>query len=82
MRIEIPRIFYITDREKRYLSLIAEAQKKGERDLYGYVSRKELIASGTVRNAMYRLRKRFEQALVFVDEYRVWRKKIVGRRII
>lgn len=82
MRIEIPRIFYITDREKRYLSLIVEAQKKGERDLYGYVARKELIASGTVRNAMYRLRKRFEQALTFVGDYRIWRKKIVGRRII
>jgi hypothetical protein len=71
-----------TERDRRILELIIEAQRRGLRDVYGYVGQKLLLDRKTVANRMYLLRKKYEACLAFGQEYRDWRRKIRGHQFL
>jgi hypothetical protein len=72
-----------TERDRKILQCIVEARRKRLKNVYGYVAQKLLLDPNTVRNRMYRLRKKYEACLAFMQEYREWRRKLgFGRQFI
>jgi len=76
----MPGYVGITEKEEEIIKLLVKYQH-GKRPIAA-VADVLHVSPGTVRNALYRLRRRYDKAVDFVTRYREWRKKMPKRRYL
>lgn len=69
----------LTFKEERLLRALYKAIKMGHRNPVAAAADELRIARHTVYTTLYRIRRRYMDALHFGEEYRKWRKKLGDR---
>jgi DNA-binding CsgD family transcriptional regulator len=79
-RLNLGTHYGITDREREILDLIVE--NRNREDVLRYVGSVLRISESAVKNALYRLRLRYDKSMGFCREYREYLKKMPRRRYL
>jgi len=71
-----------TDRERELVEALIKYMRLGHKNPLRYAAEEVRMEYPSARNALYRLRNRYDKARLFIEEYRNYRKKMKGRRYL
>jgi len=70
----------LSDREREILEAVVEGCRESPRSVLRYAARKLRTTPGYIANVLYRIRRRYDEALDFIEEVRRYRKRLPYRR--